>query len=114
MLLDSTEGLIMEGHQDFYDDEIAPELLRLCQKCEAKGIPFIALVQEANGSVCRTVFVPETSNPAMRLAYLAGITRGNFDVFAEYVKRDARKNGHNSTAIRILLEGPPLAPISEG
>lgn len=103
----------MDNHEKFYEDEIAPALLALAQKCEEKGIPFVALCQYADDEVGRTSFVPTHTEAGTRMANWAGQSKNNFDIFVEIVRQEARRLGHNSTALRLLEEHhpAPFAPV---
>lgn len=37
--------MITRDEEAYYDEEIAPVLLEIAHKCQARGIPFLALVQ---------------------------------------------------------------------
>ena len=83
------KGYIMTDQSDnerWYDDEIAPLLLEIARKCDAKGVPFLAAVEYAPGDRGKT-FVNPTESLAMTMlshcckmgtnidGYLIGIQR---------------------------------------
>jgi len=54
--------------EDFYDETIAPELLRLAKMCQEKGMSFVAGVEYEPGDVGRTAFLTTDAVEGMRLA----------------------------------------------
>lgn len=91
-----------------YDEEIAPILLTLAEKCQANGIPFLALVEYAPYKCSRTEFLPTTACISQRIATWAARADGNIDSLMIAVQRHARENGHSSAVLQIL--GIPTQP----
>jgi hypothetical protein len=44
----------MENSEQFYDEEIAPAVLAIAQKCEENGIPFLSVTEYAPGKFGET------------------------------------------------------------
>lgn len=108
----------------WYDDYLAPILLSLGKECEARSIPFVALVgydtPEGLGSVGRTQVLPAQRPPFFDVIYAAaqcveGELGGfNIDKFMFHMMKVARKEGHTSMILHQL--GVPIkeAPRSVG
>jgi len=98
-----------EGEQ-FYDDHIAPELLRLGKLCEDRGMAFLAHIEFDEGYFGTTVAIPVKRSWAFVLAHYAVQAKGNFDALAFAVARHVRENstGHNSLILSQM--GVPTAP----
>ena len=98
----------------FYDEEIAPKLMELAKACEARGLGFVAVVEWQPGDCGHTATLPAGAGPAIRMAELAGRSRGNVDAFMIAVgKSDLARNGHNSIALmRMGFPNVPTPPPS--
>lgn len=88
--------------EEFYDSEIAPMLAELGAKCEAKGIPFLALVEYDSGKVARTEFIPTSAGIGQRIATWAARADGNVDTLMLAIQRHATKHGHSSAILHML------------
>jgi hypothetical protein len=71
----------------FYDQVIAPELGRLGQLCEARGISFLALAEWAPGSTALSLTAQADRGAAMHLAMSAARCRGNADALIGEIAR---------------------------
>ncbi len=89
-------------NEEFYDAEIAPGLLDAAAKCQAKGIPFLALVEYETGKLSRTEFLPTTAGIGQRIATWAARANGNVDSLMIAVQRHAKEHGHSSAVLNIL------------
>lgn len=93
-------------NEEIYDTEIAPALLKLCQRCQELKMSFIACVEfdPENGGVGRTDFqMPDSEiSAAQRLTHWAARSRGNIDKLLIAVMRHAEKNGHSSVYLQML------------
>lgn len=90
--------------EEFYDTEVAPVLLELAKACEARGVPFLALVEYAPNKPARTEFLPTTAGIEQRLATWAARADGNIDALMLTVQRYAEAHGHSSVVLEILKE----------
>jgi hypothetical protein len=95
----------------FYDEKIAPELLRLMRLCEARGMSFLAVVEfEAavgdTGTTApargRSDFLAQGAGIGQRMAHWAARANGNVDAFMFAVMRWAREHGHSSAVLTVL------------
>lgn len=101
------EGNRVKTNEQFYDEEIAPELLRLCALCKERGMAFVASVEfdPLNMGRGRTEFQPvdtaETLSAAQRLVHWAARANGNIDSLMIAVDRHAREHGHSSIYLSL-------------
>lgn len=101
----------MSEREDFHDSEIAPVLLELGSKCEARGLSFLAVCEWQPGEYAETRTVQPDTSAALRLIYGAFQAAGNVDALWMGIRRDAELHGHNSVV--LSLEGIPAKPDSE-
>src|SRR5437667_6838230 len=95
--------------EQFYDDEIAPTLMALSKKCEAKGVPFLALVEYQPGKFGCTEILPPVATIGMRMAVWAARANGSADSLIMAMQEHAREHGHNSACLHLL--GVPAKPV---
>lgn len=96
--------------EEIYDTEIAPALLKICQRCQELGFPMVANVEWEPGENGRTEFCPPTNgtgtlprpSAAQLLVHYAARCNGNIDSLLIAVIRDAEKYGHGSMYLRML------------
>lgn len=94
--------------EDFYDQHIAPELLRLVKLAEENGISLIAMAEWEPGETGRTAALQSSAGFAIRMAEAAMRSLGNVDSFMLAMTRYAREHGHNS--IYMANAGVPGVP----
>lgn len=88
--------------EEFYDKEIAPELMRLSKLCVERGMPFVADVGFEGGKGS-TRFVPEgCTDVTILFTWWASRARGNADTLIWAIQRHAREHGHNSACLRLM------------
>ena len=94
-------------NEEFYDREIAPELLRLCKMCQDRGMGFAASVEydPRNWGIGVTEFQPpdefDKMSPAQRLAHWAIRSKGNIDKLFLACDRHGQKHGHTSVYLKL-------------
>lgn len=95
------------SNEDFYDEEIAPVLLELADKCKARGMSFAAAVEYAPGDTGETIALVD---PGIKMLLAAwGIQcHGNVDSLMIQVQRHAKQHGHSSMILNLLKV--PLQP----
>lgn len=98
----------MSELENFYDSEIAPVLLDLAKRCEAKGLSFLAEVEWEPGETGRTATLTAAAGFGIRLADLAARAKGNADALIIAMMKHAREHGHSSMCLKQL--GVPLHP----
>lgn len=94
-------------NEQFYDQEIAPQLKLLMNKCAERNMPFIAVVEFEHEQCGLTADVPESASVWVHLVLHAYATKGNLDAFVIRVVRWAqeRKISIEETMIGHLLKG---------
>ena len=87
-----------------YDAEIAPELARLCKRCQDVGMSFVAEVEwdAANQGGGRTAALAAGSSFGIRMVEMAARCMGNVDTFMTGLMRYAREHGHKSIYIAMI------------
>lgn len=65
--------------EQVYDDEIAPMLRAVVEKCQDLGLHMVAHVEWADGGSGITQWVPDGASVQLRMTQLAAHSHGNFD-----------------------------------
>lgn len=101
-------------NEEFYDQEIAPELLRLAKLCEARGMAFVCDVgfMDAEGNKGSTRFCPEGAHIRQLFTWWASCADGNADTLIWAMQGHAKKHGHSSASLYLL--GTPTHPAAPG
>lgn len=95
-------------NEEFYDKEIAPELLRLAALCQQKGMGFVASVEydPINGGRGTTYFIPPDEKDklscAQRIVHWASQCNGNIDSLFLACDKHGQKHGHSSVYLQLL------------
>jgi hypothetical protein len=87
--------------ETFYDTEIAPQLLELGRKLEARGMCFVAFVGNGRDETYVTRHLPNDLNVTLRLAYYASQTYNNIDALFMKIEADAEKFGGGDSSIYL-------------
>ena len=90
------------SNEAWYDTEIAPVLMELAEKCQAKRVPFIAVVEYAHNQRAGTYFVPPEAGLSQRLVYLCAKTAPNVDAFVIEAKRYCTKHGIDTSGSAVM------------
>lgn len=96
------------ANEEFYDQEIAPALLKLAEKCKERDMAFLASVEfdPKNHGIGRTEFRPPDSadllSAAQRLTHWAAHAKGNIDLLILWCIRHGDEHGHGSVYLRQL------------
>lgn len=83
----------MESTEEWYDRVIAPALMDLAKACEAKGVPFLAVVEYRPGDVGRTTAAVDKATTLMRMTHIASYTAPNMDGLVIQIAKDCRQRG---------------------
>jgi hypothetical protein len=94
--------------EEFYDKEIAPELMRLAKLCEAHGMSFLAQVEYAPGETSETKAIVAGAGIKTVIARMGIECHGNVDSLMIGIQRYAIKHGHSSAVLTVL--GVPTTP----
>ena len=92
----------MVDQEPFYDDEIAPVLRSLAERCAERGMSFAAAVQFADEGIGSTVKLSTAPHPCLRMTAYAARSKGNADNLIWSLQKDGREHGHNSICLHIL------------
>lgn len=92
-------------NEEIYDTEIAPELLRLGQRCQELGMSFIACVEydAPNQGIGRTEYHGPIKgvSAAQLLVHWAARCNGNVDSLFMAIDRHAKEHGHSSVYLSM-------------
>lgn len=97
-------------NEQFYDDHIAPELLRLSKLCEDRGMPFLAHVEFAKGEFGTTATTSGKQSWAFELALCAISAKGNLDALVLAVAKAVRETNTGHSSLILKQMGVPTAP----
>jgi hypothetical protein len=78
--------------EQWYDKEIAPTLLDLSKKCEARGISLVAVVEYAPGERGRTSTISDGAGLEMRMLDFCARAGSNVDAYILALIRYCRRN----------------------
>ncbi len=81
------------NNEEWYDAEIARELMALSQRCQERGMAFIATVEYAPGKRGLTYFVPDSAGLEMRMVHLCARTAPNIDSYVIGLQRHCAERG---------------------
>lgn len=95
-----------EENEAFYDDEMAPMLLKLAKMAEERGMAMIATVEFAP-EMCGTTKVNLTSD-VMKMMWLASQSRGNIDGVMIGWAKMAQLSGRDHGSIFLKQAGIEL------
>ncbi|MFN9473245.1 DUF3850 domain-containing protein [Acidovorax sp.] len=93
-----------------YDEEIAPALLKLGQRCDEIGMPFLALAEWAPGRVASTTVQAGRSGTAFQMARIAAATAPNVDSFAMNLMRYCDAKSSDTSGCLFLARFSKDAP----
>lgn len=92
--------------EEFYDENIAPELARLAKLCADNGMSFEAIVEYSPGDIGETRMFTKTFSWSMEMISLAVAAMGNVDKFllivAALAKNREDLNAESSLVLRML------------
>lgn len=94
----------MTESEKFYDEEIAPALRELSDRCRSKGINFLAMAEFNHGEVGLTMAREGAAGPQFRLTSTAATAMGNVDQMMLSLLEWHRKAGSGSLFLKVLEE----------
>lgn len=97
-----------QEREKFYDEEIAPALLTLAEKCNKAGLSFLAVAEWEPGDIGRTMHYVQPYGPQMDWAAAAARSGGNVDALIGFLVNSAKASGHSSAYLMQL--GVPMKP----
>jgi hypothetical protein len=88
--------------EKFYDEEIAPALKALGEKCVAQGLSLCALVEWGPFAGGVTSYLHENRSAAVDLVRAAAMSNGNVDTLITALVRTYGKNPGESAWLRVI------------
>ena len=88
--------------EKFYDDEIAPELKKLMEKANAKGLSFIAVVEYSPGERGRTTGIAPDAGIEMLMLNACARAGNNIDGFVLGMAKYCAENGIDTSQSIVL------------
>lgn len=90
--------------EQLYDNEIAPKLRQLAERCQELDMPLFAAVDYGTGEEALgcTVCPHKNSGIQWKLISFAAGCKGNLDLLIRQIVRHAEKHGHSSAYIHLL------------
>ncbi len=92
----------MSEKEEFYDEEIAPVLLDLANKCAERGLHFLAQVEYEPGEFGLTRKFADDPHLAMVMLYICAMTKNNVDSYIINLLRYLHQEGIDASASMIL------------
>lgn len=83
----------------FYDEVIAPQLLRIAKQCEENGLSLVALCEWEPGENGTTATLQENASVAVLLTHASTRAQGNIDALVMACIRYAQEHGHSSAVL---------------
>jgi hypothetical protein len=96
------EDQLMSENEEWYDREIAPKLLELCNACADRGMSFLSVVEYNKGSRSRTKRLTDDAGLEMIMIDHMAKTAPNVDGFAIGLIRYCREKGIDISGSIIL------------
>lgn len=97
-----------EELEHFYDEHIAPDLMRLARAFHEKGGSLLATAEWAPGEGGTTAAIQANAGLPIHLAHWGATSRANVDSLFMAIIDHAKKHGHSSIFLKQL--GVPLEP----
>jgi len=80
-------------NEEWYDAEIAPALAALANRCQERGMAFVAAVEYAPGEHGGTYLVGENAGLGMQMIRMCSMTAPNVDSYIINVKKYCGRKG---------------------
>ena len=105
----------MDTSEKFYDYEIAPRLMKICELCEEKGMPFLAAVEYVPGLFGLTQLIIKGECIEMVMIRHCAKTAPNIDGYIIGLSRWAKENDIDTSGsiIMNLLQAESPQPKTE-
>jgi hypothetical protein len=99
--------------EQFYDEQISPELIALAEKCREKGLSLLAVCEWEALKTGSTRLLQPDASIGMRMADAVVKANGNIDSFMFAIMRHAREHGHGSIILNQLgISNEPICTDS--
>lgn len=98
----------MSTNEQFYDEQIAPALLALAERCKERGMSLVATVEYEPKARASTFSLTEEACLAMRMLAMCANAGENVDAYMIGLTRYCRENGvDTSSSIYLRRAGDP-------
>jgi len=88
--------------EEFYDEEIAPKLMEIGERCRAKGIPFMAIVEYAPGMIATTQLPTKDECIEMVMIRHCAKTAPNIDGYIIGLSRWANEKNIDTSGSMVM------------
>jgi hypothetical protein len=92
----------MTENEKFYDDEIAPALLAISEKCRARNMSFLAVVEYDPGERGRTIMLTPDAGLAMTMVNHCAKMGENIDGYVMGLMRYCGEKGIDTSASMVI------------
>lgn len=92
----------MSENEDWYDREIAPKLVELCNACHERGMSFLSVVEYEPGSRSRTQRFTSGAGLEMTMIAACAKTAPNIDGYVIGLARHCREKGIDTGASFVM------------
>ena len=89
-------------NEEFYDKEIAPVLKDLMEKCLARDVAIVAVVEYKTGETGRTTGLPPNASLPMVMINHCAKTVPNIDGYILGIAKYCKKNGINLSSSIVM------------
>ncbi len=93
--------------EQWYDTQIAPELMKLAKRCKDRGVSFLAVVEYAEGERGTIAFMNKDPSLEMVMIRHCAQTAPNIDAYVINVGRYAKECGIDTGASIVMRRMTP-------
>jgi hypothetical protein len=103
-VIDSEDPALPEVSEDeaWYDAEIAPALAALAQRCQERGMAFVAAVEYQPGDHAGTYLVGPDACLQMHMLNLCSRTAPNVDAYVMHLRKLCKERGQDISGSFVL------------
>lgn len=92
----------VSDEEAWYDAEIAPALAALAERCHARGMSFVSVVEYQPGDRARTRYLTADAGLAMQMVDLAAATVPNVDCYVMNLRKLCKERGQDISGSFVL------------
>lgn len=93
-----------EDKEQIYDNEIAPEIMKLAERCQDRGMSLFAAVDYGSNEEALGITAGPNKNSGLQwklISWAAGC-KGNVDLLIGQILKHAEEHGHSSAYVELL------------
>ena len=94
----------MSDKETYYDEEIAPALLELANKCKEAGLSFVAVVEYAPDELARTRMLQQDAGLKITMVEHCAHTAPNMDGYVMGLARYCNENGIDTSGSMVMQQ----------